>query len=152
MLGIIDKEYVAEKKAISKEFEEKKIELKDTLIADLEEKRKNIENQRLSIDISGDQTEPKPAMTRKLRRRPNDPLPVPDKRRKNPPIQLNYLLDDRDIDDDLREINAAKYSCVKKGTTFRQITIHNRYLPRDGRLNVFNLYNFKQAVARQINL
>ncbi|XP_065210090.1 sin3 histone deacetylase corepressor complex component SDS3 [Planococcus citri] len=115
MSSIIEKEYVAEKKAISKEFEEKKIELKDTLIADLEEKRKNIENQRLSIDISGDQTEPKPAMTRKLRRRPNDPLPVPDKRRKNPPIQLNYLLDDRDIDDDLREINAAKYSCVKKG-------------------------------------
>lgn len=116
MLGIVDKEYIAEKKQIAKEFEEKKIELKDNLIADLEEKRKNIENQRLSIDISGDQTEPKPAMTRKLRRRPNDPLPVPDKRRKNPPIQLNYLLDDRDIDEDLREINSSRYTGVgKKG-------------------------------------
>lgn len=119
MLSIIDREYVVEKKAISKEFEEKKIELKDNLISDLEEKRKNIENQRLSIDISGDQTEPKPAMTRKLRRRPNDPLPAPEKRRKNPPIQLNYLLDERDIDDDLREINAAKYSSIgKKGRQF----------------------------------
>lgn len=115
MLHIVDKEYVAEKKAIAKEFEEKKIELKDNLIADLEEKRKNIENQRLSIDISGDQIEPKPAMTRKLRRRPNDPLPVPDKRRKNPPTQLNYLLDEKEIEEDLKEINSAKFSNKKLG-------------------------------------
>lgn len=115
LLQIVDKEFIAEKKTIAKEFEEKKIELKDNLISDLEEKRKNIENQRLSIDISGDQIEPKPAMTRKLRRRPNDPLPVPDKRRKNPPTQLNYLLDERDIDDDLREINSAKFSSKKLG-------------------------------------
>ncbi len=118
MAHIVDKEFVAEKKAIAKEFEEKKIELKDNLIADLEEKRKNIENQRLSIDISGDPVEPKPAMTRKLRRRPNDPLPVPDKRRKNPPTQLNYLLDDREIEDDLKEINAAKFSNKKFGKFF----------------------------------
>ncbi|XKL59300.1 hypothetical protein PGB90_000316 [Kerria lacca] len=116
MLHIVDKEYVAEKKAIAKEFEEKKIELKDNLIADLEEKRKNIENQRLSIDISGDQIEPKPAMTRKLRRRPNDPLPVPDKRRKNPPTQLNYLLDEKEIEEDLKEINSAKFSNKKLGS------------------------------------
>lgn len=110
MSRIVEKEFVAENKAIAKEFEEKKIELKENLISDLEEKRKNTENQRLSIDISGEQMEPKPAMTRKLRRRPNDPLPVPDKRRKNNPAQLHYLLDDREIDEDLREINSAKYS------------------------------------------
>lgn len=109
MSHIVDKEFLNENKTISKEFEEKKIELKDNLIADMEEKRRNIENQRASIDISGDQIEPKPAMTRKLRRRPNDPLPVPDKRRKNPPTQLNYLLDDKEIEEDLREINSAKF-------------------------------------------
>lgn len=34
--------------------------------------------------------EVKPIMTRKLRRRPNDPVPIPDKRRKPAPDILYY--------------------------------------------------------------
>uniref|UniRef100_A0A0E9VZ11 Uncharacterized protein n=1 Tax=Anguilla anguilla TaxID=7936 RepID=A0A0E9VZ11_ANGAN len=44
-------------------------------------------------------------MTRKLRRRPNDPSPSPDKRRKPAPAQLNYLLTDEQIMEDLRTLN-----------------------------------------------
>ena len=47
----------------------------------------------------------KPASTRKLRRRPNDPIPVPEKRRKTSPAQLNVLLGDEDILEDLRILN-----------------------------------------------
>jgi Sin3 histone deacetylase corepressor complex component SDS3 len=48
--------------------------------------------------------------TRKLRRRPNDPVNVnsssgpSDKRRKLAPAQLAYLLDENDVVDDLRAI------------------------------------------------
>ena len=38
-----------------------------------------------------DSVEVKPAVTRKLRRRPNDPLPAPEKRRKTSHILMNSL-------------------------------------------------------------
>lgn len=47
-------------------------------------------------------------MTRKLRRRPNEPAPMPDKRRKPLTTNLIYLLEDRDVDRDLREIARAR--------------------------------------------
>lgn len=48
-------------------------------------------------------------MTRKLRRRPNDPVPEKvEKRRKPPPAQLNYLLDEKEIDNDLKAISRGK--------------------------------------------
>ena len=47
-------------------------------------------------------------MTRKLRRRPNDPLPVVEKRRKPAVGQLTFLLDDKDIDNDLKLISRGK--------------------------------------------
>lgn len=47
-------------------------------------------------------------MTRKLRRRPNDPVPVPEKRRKPPPAQLNYLLDEKEIEEDLKILARGK--------------------------------------------
>lgn len=48
-------------------------------------------------------------MTRKLRRRPNDPVPEKvEKRRKPPPAQLNYLLDDKEIESDLKTISRGK--------------------------------------------
>ncbi|KFZ52259.1 Sin3 histone deacetylase corepressor complex component SDS3, partial [Antrostomus carolinensis] len=97
----------------SKEFEDKKIELKENLIAELEEKKKMIENEKLTMELTGDSMEVKPIMTRKLRRRPNDPVPIPDKRRKPAPdilLQsswgaLNYLLTDEQIMEDLRTLN-----------------------------------------------
>ena len=43
------------------------------------------------------------AVTRKLRRRPNEPAPIPnEKRRKPSPTQLNYVLADEDIAEDLK--------------------------------------------------
>ncbi|OWK60226.1 Sin3 histone deacetylase corepressor complex component SDS3 [Lonchura striata] len=111
----VEKNYVKEKKAAAKEFEDKKIELKENLIAELEEKKKMIENEKLTMELTGDSMEVKPIMTRKLRRRPNDPVPIPDKRRKPAPdilcwshCWLNYLLTDEQIMEDLRTLNKLK--------------------------------------------
>ncbi|XP_046907959.1 sin3 histone deacetylase corepressor complex component SDS3 isoform X1 [Hypomesus transpacificus] len=104
----VERNYVKEKKAAVKEFDDKKVELKENLIAELEEKKKMIENEKLTMELTGDSMEVKPIMTRKLRRRPNDPLPIPDKRRKPAPAQLNYLLTDEQIMEDLRTLNKLK--------------------------------------------
>lgn len=48
-------------------------------------------------------------MTRKLRRRPNEPIPEKvEKRRKPPPAQISYLLEDKEIDNDLKTISRGK--------------------------------------------
>ncbi|KAK4336787.1 hypothetical protein RND71_043995 [Anisodus tanguticus] len=78
----IEQEYINEKKAAIRDFEDRKICLKESLLADLEEKRKNVENERISLEFNSDSYEPKPATTRKLRRRPNDPTPAPEKRKR----------------------------------------------------------------------
>ncbi|XP_016111370.1 sin3 histone deacetylase corepressor complex component SDS3-like isoform X2 [Sinocyclocheilus grahami] len=104
----VERNYIKEKKAAVKEFDDKKVELKENLIAELEEKKKMIENEKLTMELTGDSMEMKPIMTRKLRRRPNDPVPIPDKRRKPPPAQLNYLLTDEQIMEDLRTLNKLK--------------------------------------------
>ncbi|MBN3290876.1 SDS3 deacetylase, partial [Polypterus senegalus] len=104
----VERNYIKEKKAAVKEFEDKKIELKENLIAELEEKKKMIENEKLTMELTGDSMEVKPTMTRKLRRRPNDPVPLPDKRRKPAPdilLILNYMLTDEQIMEDLRMLN-----------------------------------------------
>ncbi|KAK3911027.1 Sin3 histone deacetylase corepressor complex component SDS3 [Frankliniella fusca] len=106
----IDKDYVVEKRGAANEFEEKKHELRENLISDLEERRKQVEAERHTMELTGDPMEViKPAMTRKLRRRPNDPVPVPEnKRRKPPPAQVNYTLEDKEIESDLKAITRGK--------------------------------------------
>ncbi|XP_066545479.1 sin3 histone deacetylase corepressor complex component SDS3 isoform X7 [Amia ocellicauda] len=112
----VERNYIKEKKAAVKEFDDKKVELKENLIAELEEKKKMIENEKLTMELTGDSMEVKPIMTRKLRRRPNDPVPIPDKRRKPAPDILaklhfnclNYLLTDEQIMEDLRTLNKLK--------------------------------------------
>ncbi|XP_024274002.1 sin3 histone deacetylase corepressor complex component SDS3 isoform X4 [Oncorhynchus tshawytscha] len=101
----VERNHIKEKKAAVKEFDDKKVELKENLISELEEKKKMIENEKLTMELTGDSMEVKPIMTRKLRRRPNDPVPIPDKRRKPAPAQLNYLLTDEQIMEDLRTLN-----------------------------------------------
>ncbi|NXY09794.1 SDS3 deacetylase, partial [Pteruthius melanotis] len=71
----------------------------------------------LQLHYSTDSMEVKPIMTRKLRRRPNDPVPIPDKRRKPAPdilswshCWLNYLLTDEQIMEDLRTLNKVGIS------------------------------------------
>ncbi|XP_061163641.1 sin3 histone deacetylase corepressor complex component SDS3-like isoform X2 [Saccostrea echinata] len=120
-LDVVEREYIKEKKASVKDFEEKKIELKENLILEFEEKKKNIENERNSMDLTGgfllsDSMEIKPVTTRKLRRRPNDPMPLPEKRRKQTP-ELNLYLDEGDILDDLRIINKVSGKPVSKKVT-----------------------------------
>lgn len=103
----IEQEFVAEKRAAAREFEDRKLELRESLIAELEEKRKSIENEKISLEFNSDPYEPKPATTRKLRRRPNDPTPAPEKRKRGSPAQLNQLLDEHEIFEDLKLINRA---------------------------------------------
>ncbi|KAL0122895.1 hypothetical protein PUN28_007523 [Cardiocondyla obscurior] len=119
----VERDYILEKKAAAKEFEEKKIDLKENLLTDMEEKRKMIESDRHTMELTGDSMEVKPVMTRKLRRRPNDPVPEKvEKRRKPPPAQLNYILDEKDIELDLKAINRAKAS-----TTIRKPVVLPHY-------------------------
>jgi len=102
----IEQEYISEKEAAARDFEDRKVNLKESLIVDLEEKRKMIENERISLEFNSDSYESKPATTRKLRRRPNDPTtPAPEKRKRGSPAQLNQLLEESDILDDLKIIN-----------------------------------------------
>ncbi|XP_068678845.1 sin3 histone deacetylase corepressor complex component SDS3-like isoform X2 [Montipora foliosa] len=103
-IELIEKVYVREQKAAQEEYEQKKIELKEALLNDLQEKKKVIESERISMELTGDSVEVKPAVTRKLRRRPNDPLPAPEKRRKTSP-QINYMLDEDEIMEDLKALN-----------------------------------------------
>lgn len=105
----IERDFITEKKAALKEFEEKRVDLKDNLIAEFEEKRKHIEAERHSMELTGDSTETKPTITRKLRRRPNDPIPVAAEKRRKPTVsQLVLLLDDKEIESDLKIISRGK--------------------------------------------
>ncbi len=103
----IEREYINEKRSAIREFDERKIELKENLLVELEEKRKMIESERICLELTNDSTEPKPVTTRKLRRRPNEPIPIPEKRRRASPAQLNLLLDENDIMEDIRTLNRA---------------------------------------------
>lgn len=108
MIECVERDYVLEKKAAAKEFDEKKVDLRENLIGELEDKKKTIEAERFSMELTGDSMEVKPVMTRKLRRRPNDPVPVPEKRRKPATSQIVYQLDEKEIENDLRIINKGK--------------------------------------------
>lgn len=49
-------------------------------------------------------------VTRKLRRRPHDPLPTVEKRRKLTPLSsLVYILDEGEVDEDLKIIFKVQY-------------------------------------------
>ncbi|KAH7960203.1 hypothetical protein HPB49_017645 [Dermacentor silvarum] len=121
----VELEYIQEKKAAAREFEEKKIDLRESLIMELEEKRRMVESERSTIELTGDSMEVKSVTTRKLRRRPNDPLPMPEKRRKTSPNilfapQLNFLLDDGEILDDLKMLNKGKTPSLNKRLDFAE--------------------------------
>ncbi|GFN97000.1 sin3 histone deacetylase corepressor complex component sds3 [Plakobranchus ocellatus] len=85
-----EREREALKERLLEHYKEKKIDMKESLLSDLKEKRNIIEMERQTMDLNGtDFTEVKPTMTRKLRRRPNDPIPIPEKRRKPSPDILS---------------------------------------------------------------
>jgi Sin3 histone deacetylase corepressor complex component SDS3 len=110
LIECVEKDYILEKNAAVKEYEEKKSDLKENLLADFEDKKKMIESERTSMEIieSGDTRQ---TITRKLRRRPNDPVPVTEKRRKpgsGPGFGLVLQLDDKEIEYDLKLISRGK--------------------------------------------
>lgn len=49
----MERNYIKEKKAAVKEFDDKKVELKENLIAELEEKKKMVENEKLTMELTG---------------------------------------------------------------------------------------------------
>ncbi|EZA58047.1 hypothetical protein DMN91_005737 [Ooceraea biroi] len=131
----VERDYILEKKAAVKEFDEKKIDLKENLLTDMEEKRKIIESDRHTMELTGDSMEVKPVMTRKLRRRPNDPVPEKvEKRRKPPPAQLNYLLDEKDIESDMKAISRGKgTNTVRKPVIlphYNAVNIPSQHIPQ----------------------
>lgn len=48
---------MVEKRGAANDFEEKKIELRENLIADLEERRKQVEAERHTMELTGDPME-----------------------------------------------------------------------------------------------
>uniref|UniRef100_T1JHF4 Sin3 histone deacetylase corepressor complex component SDS3 n=1 Tax=Strigamia maritima TaxID=126957 RepID=T1JHF4_STRMM len=107
-------EYEKEKHFADIDLDEKKVELRETLLVELEDKRRMIESERTTIELTGDSMEVKPVTTRKLRRRPNDPIPLPEKRRKTSPDilfilkHLQFTLDENAVMEDLKIINKGK--------------------------------------------
>lgn len=109
LLECVDRDYGNEKRAASREYEEKSADLRDNLLTDFEDKRKQIESERHTMELSGDTADVKPTVTRKLRRRPNDPMPVAaEKRRKPTAGALQLLLEEREIDADLKQISRGR--------------------------------------------
>lgn len=146
----VEREYILEKKAAVREFEEKKVELKESLIADLEEKRRIVEGERVTLELTGGQLHPmevKPVTTRKLRRRPNDPVPLPEKRRKTSPAQLNYLLEESEIGDDVKAINKGKALANNRKMEFEAMRDNNG-LPVEAKVEEGKLYFDKKWFHR----
>lgn len=57
MIDCVEREYIQEKKAAVREFEEKKIDLKENLISDLEDKKRTVEAERYTMELTGDSME-----------------------------------------------------------------------------------------------
>uniref|UniRef100_A0A2M4AN09 Putative sin3 histone deacetylase corepressor complex component sds3 isoform x2 n=2 Tax=Anopheles triannulatus TaxID=58253 RepID=A0A2M4AN09_9DIPT len=107
-ISCAERDCILEKNAAVKEYEEKKAELKENLVNDLEDRKKMIELEFSTMELNGDSIDVKPTVTRKLRRRPNEPLPVPEKRRKPTTGQLVFLLDEKEVENDLKLISRSK--------------------------------------------
>ncbi|KAI2810373.1 hypothetical protein RDWZM_002631 [Blomia tropicalis] len=103
--GRIEKDFFVEEQAANQEFEDRRIELKESLMIEIDEKEKWFENaSNYEDELTYDTVEPKATTTRKLRRRPNDPIPMPDRRRRPSPAHINFLLEDNIITDDYKQL------------------------------------------------
>jgi hypothetical protein len=70
---IAEREFVAEKIAAVRDFEDQQQFLREQLIGELEEKQKVVEADRLGMELVADSMDHKQVPTRKLRRRANEP-------------------------------------------------------------------------------
>ncbi|TRY60265.1 hypothetical protein DNTS_030936 [Danionella cerebrum] len=79
----VERNYIKEKKAAVKEFDDKKVELKENLIAELEEKKKMVENEKLTMELTGDHGGPeniKQASPSSPEHLPSTPVDAPSQR------------------------------------------------------------------------
>ncbi|XP_071504079.1 sin3 histone deacetylase corepressor complex component SDS3-like [Diadema antillarum] len=119
-MELVEREYVKDQKNAGKDYETKKMDLMETLLIELDDRKRMIEIEHQSMELTGDSMEIKPAITRKLRRRPNDPIPLPEKRRKPSPAQFCYLLNDEDITADIKALTKSKSGTTKKSGNIRK--------------------------------
>jgi len=147
-LDCVEKDYMQEKKLAVKDFEERKIDLKENLVLELEDKKKSIENERITMELTGDSMEVKTITTRKLRRRPNDPTPVPEKRRKPSPAQLNYCLEEDEIMEDLKIINKVSGKPLQKKMQALPTNLTGSEYLYDARIDEGRLYYDKRWFHR----
>lgn len=56
-IDCVERDYIHEKKMAAKEYEEKKIDLRELLLSELEEKRKCVDAERQSMELTGDSME-----------------------------------------------------------------------------------------------
>lgn len=127
LIECVEKDFILEKNAAVKEYEEKKSDLKENLLADFEDKKKLIESERTSMEII-ESGELRQTITRKLRRRPNDPVPVTEKRRKpgsGPVSGLVLLLEEKEIEYDLKLISRGKSSLSSNNSRYSQNSMMN---------------------------
>lgn len=109
LINCVERDFILEKNAAAKEYEEKKLDLRENLFDLYEDKRKQIELERHTMELTGDSVDVKPTVTRKLRRRPNDPIPVQSEKRRKPTSgQLVLLLDEKEVENDLKLISRGK--------------------------------------------
>ncbi|XP_030848163.1 sin3 histone deacetylase corepressor complex component SDS3 isoform X2 [Strongylocentrotus purpuratus] len=113
-MELVEREYLKDQKNAGKDFEVKKVDLMETLLLDLDDRRRMIEIEHQSMELTGDSMEIKPVITRKLRRRPNDPIPLPEKRRKPTPGSFCYTLNEEEIASDLKALTKNKSGTTKK--------------------------------------
>uniref|UniRef100_A0A914WEZ3 Uncharacterized protein n=1 Tax=Plectus sambesii TaxID=2011161 RepID=A0A914WEZ3_9BILA len=110
----IERDYEAEKTTADRELEERKADLMESLYNELDEKRKQIELEYHAMDLTGTSHNVYPANKKSLRRRPNEPAPLNEKRqRKTSPQQIVFQLCDADINDDLKAIGSAGATTAK---------------------------------------
>jgi len=106
-LQMIEAKFIAENQRLKEEYEAKKLNLKDNLLASLEEKKKQIEAEHSVVELTGaplDSLDNRPSFTRKLRRRQNDPEKEENKQNKPPSPVISYSLTEQEIEEDLLQV------------------------------------------------
>lgn len=151
LIECVEKDYILEKNAAVKEYEEKKSDLKENLMADFEDKKKLIETERTSMEII-ESGELRQTITRKLRRRPNDPVPVIEKRRKpgaGPASGLVLMLDEKEIEYDLKLISRGK-SSIGGNMRYSQNSLSNSSMNSSMMMGYSNNHNDMHVVETRI--
>lgn len=153
----IEAEYRNEMDRAQTEYDDGVFQLRVNLLHEWEEKKKNLELEKQSLELLSDTVEIKPIATRKLRRRPNDPVPQSsDKRKKITPGQVNTLLDEKQIAEDLKLLNKLSGNYKTKPHQYSQLTGNAGFSDHghlfDARIDEGKLYYDKKCFQRAQNV